>query len=295
MTRVNKTETVVFSNRRWLPDSGRDSTGIALEYSVVGTEFVNQPEELSKKRRGVVIVEISEWLSIQWRLEQDALANVLFEYAKRHVRDKIFDKTLAAREKIVLTMANSPHQCPFDPGRIDVSSQYQFPVAPENPIESARPSDIASQIIDLRDNINALSGEKLQCRLLGLPQERNLLELFRTCGSQEEFGYRVPSLCTLAVSFERRSLDQVGELLRENFSAEKVNPIMDRLQKFNHLRRMYPVHTDRATGVVAAHQHFGLEYPIADYRSAWTKLLNAYVETLSDLIELLKTPNKDAF
>ena len=147
---------------------------------------------------------------------------------------------------------------------------------------------LASQIVVLRDNINALYGEKFGGWLLSLPQERSLLELFRTCGSQEEFGYRVPSLCTLAISFDGKSIDDIGAFLRTKYTAQKVNPIMDGLQKFNQLRRMYPVHTDRADGVMAAHKHFDLAYPTEDYQGAWTKLLSGYLQLLRQILDLLK-------
>ena len=289
---MKKMETVTFTGGRWLPYTGRDGSDIAFEYSAVDSAFVGQPEETSMARHGEIVVTISRWLSTSWGLDEDALAKVLFEYARRHIRDKVFDGALSTHEGIELTTSNCPKKCPFDPVRIDMSfgKAYEFPVAGGNPIEKAAPSALASQIIDLRDNINALYGEKFGGRLLALPQERGLLELFRTCDSQEEFGYRAPSLCTLATSFEGMNVDDVGVLLRTKFSAERVSPIMNELQKFNQLRRMYPVHTDRAGGVIAAHQHFGLEYPVADHQLAWTKLLGAYFELLKRILELLKSP-----
>lgn len=295
LTSVNKMETVTFTRGRWLPYSGRDGTEIAFDYSAVDSAFVGQPEETSKTRHGVIVVAISRWLSTGWGLDKDSLAKVLFEYAKRHIREKVFDRTLGTHEEIELTTSNCPRKCPFDPVRIDMSfgKGYEFPVAQGNPVERADPLGLASQIIDVRDSIHALYGEKFGGRLLGLPSERCLLELFRTCGSQEEFGYRVPSLCTLATSFEGRSIDDVGVLLRAKFSVEGVNPIMDELQKFNQLRRMYPVHTDRASGVMAAHKHFGFEYPVQNYQGAWTKLLSAYFEVLSRILELLKSPGRN--
>jgi hypothetical protein len=283
-------ETVTFTKGQWLPSTGRDGSDLAFEYSVVDSAYVGQPEETSMARHGVIVVTISRHLTVVWKLGEDALVKVLFEYAKRHIREEVFDGTLSTHEEIELTMSNCPKECPFDPSRIDMSfgKAYEFPVAKENPVVKADPSGLASQIIDLRDNINALYGEKFGGRLLNLPQERSLLELFRTCGSQEEFGYRVPSLCTLARSFEGKTIDEVGKFLRDKFPAEKVDLIMDVLQRFNRLRQNYPVHTDRADGVIAAYKHFGLEYPIEDYQAAWMKLLNAYLEVLKRILELLK-------
>ena len=104
-----------------------------------------------------------------------------------------------------------------------------------------------------------------------LPQERHLVELFKTCEGNEEFAYRVASLGGLSTSIdpkaiktmlkksksetkepnekiskhqgELKSLDLLGEFFRDRYSIDKTNEVMDVFQNFNKLRRMYPIHT----------------------------------------------------
>ncbi len=64
--------------------------------------------------------------------------------------------------------------------------------------------------------------------------------------------------------------------------------IIDTLRNINKMRQGYPVHGDRAKGVLEAHRYFAIEYPIADYGAAWKKLLNSYLETLQQLLKALK-------
>ena len=66
---------------------------------------------------------------------------------------------------------------------------------------------------------------------------------------------------------------------------------MEALKNFNKLRRMYPVHTDRAQGVLSAHRFFDLDYPVQDHAASGHRLLEGYRDTLEKLLALLKTGN----
>ena len=59
-------------------------------------------------------------------------------------------------------------------------------------------------------------------------------------------------------------------------------------RKINKLRQSYPVHGDRAKGVVEAHKYFEIEYPIMDFSASWKKLLEKYLEALHLLLKELK-------
>ena len=63
---------------------------------------------------------------------------------------------------------------------------------------------------------------------------------------------------------------------------------MEALSKFNHLRRLYPVHSDRATGVIKALAYFDIEYPIDDYNVAWESIRRKYHEALQRLLTVLR-------
>ena len=313
---MNREITVRFRNDEWLPVT-RDGSDYLLRYSFVDSDLLGKPEEESQTQDGYIIVGISRTLTSIWGLNRDDLRKVLFEYGKRHIGDMISEVAMGDRTELQLTTANSPKKCPFDPKRIDIAFNKPLGFAGpiENPVASAGPSSLAFQIVGLRDSINAMFGEKFGGRLLTLPQERHLVELFKSCASHEEFTHRVASLGGLATAIDTaplkrlslksktegkepkpkrlKPLDLLGAFLRSHFDENEAIVVMDTLQGFNRLRRMYPVHTDRADGVLAAHQFFHIDYPVSDYQTAWGDLLREYRHTLELLLQLLKTKVSD--
>ncbi|MBL7177419.1 MAG: hypothetical protein ISS66_16470 [Desulfobacteraceae bacterium] len=309
---MNREITVRFLNDEWLPVT-RDGSDYLLRYSFVDSDLLDKPEEESQTQDGYIIVGISGTLTSMWGLSRDDLRKVLFEYGKRHIGDMISEVSMGARTELQLTTANSPKKCPFDPKRIDIAfnTSLSFAGPLENPVASADPSSLAFQIVGLRDAINAIFGEKFEGRLLTLPQERHLVELFKSCTSREEFTHRVASLGGLATAIDaaplkrlsprskteekeptpkkRNSLDLLGAFLRRHYDENEANTVMDNLQGYNRLRRIYPIHTDRAGGVLAAHQFFNIDYPVSNYQMAWGDLLKEYRRTLELLLQLLKT------
>ena len=297
---------VRFTRGEWLPKRG-DLREYSLEYSVVDARLVGKPEEGTQTHGGTVVVGISGSLEAVWSLGTTSLEKVLFEYAKRLIEGKVVDNTLTEHEEILLTTYNAPKKCPYDPQRIATGfgTPFEFTQAQQSLANRTVADDLASRIIDLRDNINAMFGDRCrEKRLLALPQERNLLELFRPCRSQEEFAYRLASLCTLVTSIDcsafkrqvksaddQKPLDLLGEFLRSRLPKrlEEVNRVMDRFTAFNQLRRRYPIHTDRAAGVLDALSSFGIEYPVSDFQGAWRTLMEAYAQSLGVLLDLVKS------
>lgn len=301
----------------------RDGFDYQLDYSYVPSDLVGQPEEVAEKRDGTVVVGISRTLATSWRLGREDLEKVLFEYAKRHVRAKAEEGSLGGSSEVQLTTANAARPCPFDPARIQlgIGTPVHFEMPKRNPVAAAAPASLPSQIIDLRDSINAIFGETFGGRLLALPQERHIVELFKECKDHESFAYRVASIGGLAIAInpgdiERhvpskpasrkakekekptdnsrqtlKPLDLLGTFLRTRYPENQVTPIMEALKNFNHLRRMYPVHTDRAGGVLSAHGFFDLDYPVQNHATAGRRLLEAYRDMLAKLLRLLKTEN----
>jgi len=124
--------TVKFKDGRRLPITST-RFDYALKYSVVDTDFVGEPEELSHTKHGSIVVGISMPLATAWGLDESSCEKVLFEYAKRHIKDKVFDNTLSEHEELQLTTSTAPKKCPFDPKRIEISFErpFEFPVADE--------------------------------------------------------------------------------------------------------------------------------------------------------------------
>ena len=299
---MSTSTTITFLKDKFLPTT-RTSVDYLIHYCFVPTEFVDTPEQELKTQSGSVLVGISYPLLSVWHLEEEDLKKVLFEYAKRHTIEKAEEKALGGDSNLDLTTYNFPQVCPYNPQRIKIGFNHPLivDVPEENPMSSAEPSALPSQIIDLRDSINAIFGERFKGRLLALPQERHLVELFKQCKDHETFAYRVASMGGLAAAINVKDLKKytqdehnkplniLGAFLRaNNFPEDRVNPIMDLLQNFNRLRRMYPVHTDRADGVLEAHRALGLDYPVSDHSEAGYLLLKFYRDCLERILSLLK-------
>lgn len=315
---MGESVTVVFTRDRVLPIT-RDGIDYELDYGFVPTHLVGTPEEAHETKTGTVSVGISRTLTSMWNLDGDPLRKVLYEHAKRHVHAKAEEAALGGRSEIQLTSATAPSSCPFDPARIrpTLNQPFEVRIPTRNPMAAAEPSSLPSQIIDLRDSINAIFGEQFGGRLLSLPQERHVVELFKRCDDHESFAYRVASLGGLATAIdpaalrerpqgapapkpagrktqhaiaeEAKPIDLLGSFLRNRHPGADVDSIMNAIKNFNNLRRMYPIHTDRAGGVLTAHRFFGIEYPVKDHTAAGERLLEAYRDLLERLLALLKT------
>ncbi len=128
--KMTRTRTVKFTDGRWLPTT-LDGSEYELKYSVVDTDLVGEPDEFSRTTHGSIVVFISGSRAATWRLDRSSLEKVLFEYAKRYIRDKVVDNTLSEREELQLTTSTTPDECQFDPKRIEISldEPFEFPVA----------------------------------------------------------------------------------------------------------------------------------------------------------------------
>ncbi len=159
---------------------------------------------------------------------------------------------------------------------------------------------LASRIIDTRDNINALFHEKHGDKLIAVREERDLLQLFRDATSPEEFFYRVCALANAATGLNVPKLRKLTGItdtqvksikLLETYLAQNSmqnRKVVETLQAINNLRQGYPVHGDRSDGVLRAHKYFGLTYPVSDHSHAWRSILLSYLDSLEKLLEKLK-------
>ncbi|MCJ7633755.1 hypothetical protein MUP77_15375 [Candidatus Bathyarchaeota archaeon] len=290
-----------FVKSDWAPITG-DSDSLDFAYEM--QDIQPYPLDAIPPFKGTVSVNISRTLQSIWNLDQDSLQKVLGVYAKEHLASKVEENSSTGSELLELSTYNAPNEPPFDPATLHFLIPSEFEVEiPEmkDPITKGA-AEQASQIIDLRDAVNAVYGERHGKRLLSLAQERALFELSRRCDTREEFSHRVLSLCGLVISIDSGalptlsgitvdggSIDKLGQFLRTTYPGSTSDEIMEDFMHFNHLRRMYPTHTDKSSGVLAAFQHFGIEYPLQDYQRAWESLLERYRVLLTRLLHLLRT------
>jgi len=284
-----------------LPKKG-DRTELSFRYQVLDVQSIGKPNEAEQTFSGNIIVGISRSLQKAWNLYDINLKKALVELAKYHIQDKITDGVLEDEEELQLTTYNSPEKCPFDYRRIDsnIASEFQVNI----PRKTKHYEDGVlrmSKIISLRDNINALFGEKYGGKLFSLPQERSLLGLSRNCETEEEFAFLVSALCELVKAINTSkfvyqnnlppqggSINKFGAFLRYNYKSNAVSDIMEILKSFNNLRRMFPIHSDQMPEVVRAYDFFGIAYPTKNFQEAWIILRSFYIKFLQLTISVLK-------
>jgi hypothetical protein len=271
-------------------------------FRLVDTKLIGSPEEMSQSSRHEITVVVSYSLLSSWDFNDDQLHRVMFEYAKRHIIQKVRDGTLRKSEELDLYTYNVELPCPFDPDRIEnpINAVVKIESDDKNIMQDDSLLHIASAIIDTRDNINAIFSSIHKDKLIFLTEERDLLQFFRDAESKEDFSYR---LCALANAATRLNIECLRRLTDDNNSQLKSikllekyllkynilnSKIIDTLQKINRLRQCYPVHGDRVEGVLEAYNYFSIDYPITDYSSAWKNLLNGYLKALQHLLDALK-------
>ena len=280
----------------------RDVTRYLFEFSVVDSSLVCQPEEISETLRGKFVVGITRELNYNWRLNDEDLVKVLFEFGKRHIIQKIKDRTLAESEELLLTTSNSSDNCPVDPSRIPNpnGARFEVEITNERIMDNPDFQQLAASIIDTRDNINAIFHQKHKEKLIDLVEERDLLQFFRDATSQEEFFFR---LCALRNAVTNLNIKMLRQLTRVNdFQIRSIgllkiylqqlgsfdSSIIETFIRINRLRQGYPIHGDRVEGVLDAHAYFNIEYPAKDFSNAWKTLLLHYLDALKKLFDIVR-------
>lgn len=280
----------------------RDATQYRFPFRLVDSELIGAPEELARSTSHVLTVGVSGTLEACWGVPENLLPRILFEYGKRHLKQKVLDHALSESEELLLHSGNAETRCPFDPDRIADPSGTTLKIEDTVKPLMEDPSllKLASRIIDARDNINAIFHEKHGEKLIVVREERDLLQFFRDASSAEEFFYRV---CALANAATGWNLSKLRDLTKITDSETKLIGLLDAyltrkglkdeqvvktLRALNNLRQGYPVHGDRSEGVLRAHAHLGLPYPVLDYSEAWKRLLVSYLGALERLLARLK-------
>jgi len=289
-----------------LSSSLREGTQYRFEFSLIDSSVIGKPEEKSETFYGELLVGITIELNIDWRLDDKEMPKILFEYGKRHLVQKVKDGSISDKEELLLATSNSPDECPYDVAAIENpdGAKVEIEVGEEKIMENLSLRQLASSIIDRRDNINAIFHQEHKRKLIELLEERDLLQFFRDAQSQEEFSYRLCALRNAATNLNIGILRKITEstdkqagsialldaylIQYENYDSS----IAETLKQINRIRQGYPVHGDRVDGVIEAHKHFGIEYPIENFGNAWKILLLNYWDTLERLYQIIAAKAK---
>ncbi len=284
-------------------NEGRDAVQILIKYSVIDSNLIGKPEEKSSTKHYTIMVGISRTLLTMWSGRDEKISNprnlekVFFEYAKRHIKQKIEEQSILEHEELWLATNTQPNECPFDADKIIIEDELE--TKDEQLMEDLSLLQLATSIIEIRDYINAKFKELYGSNLLFLKTERDLLNLFKNAYSIEDFNYRVSALRNLVTDLNVDTLrlltkttdKQIGsislleKLISKNDKYESL--IISTFKSINRLRQSYPTHSDNADGVQKAFKYFNVQYPVFNFSESWLIILKAYREALHKLLSLL--------
>jgi hypothetical protein len=257
--------------------TARDGSEYHYRFSLVDTSLIGMPEENYYTSIHRIKVFISGTMEAVWLARQANInfIKVCYEYAKRELIQKVKDGSIQDRQELEIMSTNYPNECPFQSDRIemDVGIFADFEGV-ERVMEDLSLIQLASNIIDLRDFINAIVKERHNKKLIQYAEERDILQMFRSANNIEDFVYRVSALKLFATNLNEELLreltgnqnrnDKTITLLEtylqtfDNYDAVAITT----LRNLNRIRQMYPIHGDNIDGVQDAHTYFQIEYPI---------------------------------
>jgi len=301
---------IKFGQPRHLPTE-MDGIEIAYPYKIIETPKEKYKLENPKSSDYTIKVAISGSLAITWGFEiwksndyYYDLIKLLLPYAIEEIKKKYKEGTLNKFEEIVLLTTNHPENRIYDIQKLpEVNNHVETINIHEDEkkiYEEIEINKLAGEIIQYRDLINAIIYNSNKVKLLELDQERNLFEFFKGAKTNEDFSHRIASLGALVGKLNKKFLKEITEyegselgtigllkLLVEKYDPSKIS-ITEILRQINRLRQGYPIHSDKATGVIEAHEYFKIDYPITDFEKAWSILLEQYLHSLKELFELIK-------
>jgi hypothetical protein len=277
---------------------------------VVGTEFVSR----AKKNLDVTITGT---LQQKWGIPDRFIAPPTGSLGTSTVVSRMMQGYPDPFEPVRLSTfsgaSNPPQYNMATPGMLIPIPETELMAEPE--ISSIQITSLSDDISGIRDNINTLSIDLLGERILLLPQERALLDMYKDVRSAEEFASRIQSLAGLVVAINKSAIlksfdaEQTAEILTRHgiedqnhlgslvlleelltsysngVSAKRITEVFKSL---NHLRQGFPAHGDNSQNVLKAHDFFKVRYPIRDFASAWETILGKYLEAMKEFLSVIR-------
>ena len=246
-------------------------------------------------------VTVSGTLQAIWQQSDTQVAATSASVAARIIADAASSGGLGDLKEVKLTTYTAPREPP--PAlRVGPDTLIPIPEAPTVEQPAGRISFLSDDISDVRDQVNALSRDLYGERLLELPQERAILDVYKPTRTPEEFRSRVVSIATICTAMnmgplrkhakdapeDARSLMLLDAFLKQIAATEQATSVCGPLKNINHLRKGFPTHGDNAKQFLRAHHFFKLTYPIEDYAAAWDTLLGAYFTAMKSLRDILR-------
>jgi hypothetical protein len=144
-------------------------------------------------------VTVSGTLQAIWQQSDAQIAGTAASAAADIITNVASSGGLGDLKEVNLTTYTAPRETP--PAlRVGPGTLIPIPEAPtvERPV--GRISFLSDDISDVRDQVNALSRDLYGERLLELPQERAILDVYKPTRTPEEFRSRVASIATICTA-----------------------------------------------------------------------------------------------
>ncbi len=278
--------------------SGMDGHMYRLSFEtgiVTGQEF--RPEN-----QWQVDVAMSGTLQAAWGTSETDIAVTSGTAAMTGVLTLASQNRLDELQPINLNTFTAPGTPPKAP-IVDVGTMIPIPDHPDRSDERiGGQTFLSDDISEVRDHINAISKRLLRERLLELPQERALIDLYKPATTSEEFSSRVQSLAGMAIAVNKAALakaigeeepDKIGSLnllqswLKSLSDVSIVDDVCGILKRLNDLRKGYPAHGDNVDTVLEAYDFFDIRYPVEDFSAAWETILRKYQDAMESMLQFL--------
>lgn len=313
---------VTYTKKEILLKGEKDARELKFFYKIINTKFNGTPEERLKRKEFKAYVFISCTLEKAWQncgLTKDEIDKVMFEYTRRIIQQKVKEGKLEKYEKIALY---KPEECEFDPSKIpnivgwqEIISLPEITVLNEDEMsqeikslyfdddeaqitEETPDVIIENEIIELRDNINAIFVNLHREKLFHIDSERLILDLIKGANSSEEFTSRVGSLGSLVSNLNNTLLSKLvmtekGEqslsLLEKYLKTQNKDiACISTFRNIMRIRKGYPIHNDNTYKFIEAHEKLGIDYPIKSFNTVLNKLKLKYLMALQNLFLVLK-------
>lgn len=272
---------------------GLDGCKYRLKYEIGEGDAISFQSEIP----GSIEIEVSRTLQTVWGVTDNELQTISGSLAVDNILQDPYGEHTSITLNTFTAHRTPPKRPQFEIGELVAVTEQKM----IKEVEMTQITFLADDISEIRDQINAISKYVISERILELPQERAIIEMYKPVQTKEEFSNRLASLAGLITAInaiaiknhlgipgnDKRGSILLVEALLTNFSStDDAKSVCDVLKQINYLRQGYPVHGDNVDRVLPAHDFFGITYPIPDYGSAWEIIIRRYFEAMQKMQEI---------
>lgn len=136
-SREDMTFTITFGEPENVTNPGQDGIQYCFPFAVVDSALWGTPEQVFQTQNLRIIVPISRSRLAGWRLSEDGIVKVLFEYGKRHlaalIKSNAFPSEYTIRYPTISTVSHPGSVCPFDSRVIETPAGFTMDVEVAKP------------------------------------------------------------------------------------------------------------------------------------------------------------------